>query len=53
MASLLVRVLLVQVMGLYGAECVAEFFYRTHDPTTVNRQGNDTGTRKDRSAPST
>jgi peptide-methionine (S)-S-oxide reductase len=23
----------------------AEFFYRTHDPTTVNRQGADTGTR--------
>jgi peptide-methionine (S)-S-oxide reductase len=22
----------------------AEFFYRTHDPTTVNRQGGDTGT---------
>ena len=22
-----------------------EFFYRTHDPTTVNRQGNDSGTR--------
>ncbi|PIL25680.1 hypothetical protein GSI_11430 [Ganoderma sinense ZZ0214-1] len=22
-----------------------EFFYRTHDPTTVNRQGHDTGTR--------
>lgn len=22
-----------------------EFFYRTHDPTTVNRQGGDTGTR--------
>lgn len=21
-----------------------EFFYRTHDPTTVNRQGADTGT---------
>jgi len=25
---------------------VAEFFYRTHDPTTVNRQGADTGTRE-------
>lgn len=24
---------------------IAEFFYRTHDPTTVNRQGADTGTR--------
>ena len=24
----------------------AEFFYRTHDPTTVNRQGADTGTRE-------
>ena len=23
-----------------------EFFYRTHDPTTVNRQGGDTGTRE-------
>ncbi len=23
----------------------AEFFYRTHDPTTVNKQGKDTGTR--------
>jgi peptide methionine sulfoxide reductase MsrA len=23
-----------------------EFFYRTHDPTTVNRQGADTGSRK-------
>ena len=23
----------------------AEFFYRTHDPTTVDRQGPDTGTR--------
>jgi len=22
-----------------------EFFYRTHDPTTENRQGGDTGTR--------
>ena len=22
----------------------AEFFYRTHDPTTKDRQGNDTGT---------
>lgn len=22
-----------------------EFFYRTHDPTTVNKQGKDTGTR--------
>jgi peptide-methionine (S)-S-oxide reductase len=25
---------------------VAEFFYRTHNPTTLNRQGNDAGTRK-------
>lgn len=24
---------------------IPEFFYRTHDPTTVNRQGGDTGTR--------
>jgi len=23
---------------------LVEFFYRTHDPTTVNRQGNDAGT---------
>lgn len=23
----------------------SEFFYRTHDPTTVNKQGGDTGTR--------
>lgn len=23
----------------------AEFFYRTHDPTTVNQQGKDVGTR--------
>ncbi|KAH9834627.1 peptide methionine sulfoxide reductase MsrA [Rhodofomes roseus] len=23
---------------------LVEFFYRTHDPTTANRQGNDTGT---------
>jgi peptide-methionine (S)-S-oxide reductase len=23
-----------------------EFFYRTHDPTTANRQGGDTGTRE-------
>jgi hypothetical protein len=22
-----------------------EFFYKTHDPTTLNRQGNDAGTR--------
>ncbi|KAI0698797.1 peptide methionine sulfoxide reductase [Earliella scabrosa] len=25
-------------------EELVEFFYRTHDPTTVNRQGNDVGT---------
>jgi peptide methionine sulfoxide reductase MsrA len=25
---------------------VVEFFYRTHDPTTVNRQGGDAGTRE-------
>lgn len=25
-------------------EELVEFFYRTHDPTTVNRQGGDTGT---------
>ena len=25
---------------------LVEFFYRTHDPTTVNRQGGDAGTRK-------
>ncbi|TBU24922.1 peptide methionine sulfoxide reductase [Dichomitus squalens] len=25
-------------------EELVEFFYRTHDPTTVNRQGKDTGT---------
>lgn len=24
---------------------VLEFFYRTHDPTTLNQQGADTGTR--------
>lgn len=24
---------------------LVEFFYRTHDPTTVNRQGGDVGTR--------
>jgi hypothetical protein len=23
-----------------------EFFYRTHDPTTMNRQGGDAGTRE-------
>ncbi|PPR01288.1 hypothetical protein CVT24_006363, partial [Panaeolus cyanescens] len=27
---------------------LVEFFYRTHDPTTVNRQGADTGTREDK-----
>lgn len=25
---------------------VSEFFYRTHDPTTVDRQGNDRGARE-------
>jgi hypothetical protein len=25
--------------------CLSEFFYKTHDPTTLNRQGNDAGTR--------
>lgn len=25
---------------------IVEFFYRTHDPTTVNRQGGDAGTRE-------
>jgi peptide-methionine (S)-S-oxide reductase len=25
---------------------LVEFFYRTHDPTTVNRQGGDVGTRE-------
>ncbi|KAJ4492670.1 peptide methionine sulfoxide reductase [Lentinula edodes] len=25
---------------------LVEFFYRTHEPTTVNRQGNDRGTRR-------
>jgi len=25
---------------------VVEFFYRTHDPTTVNRQGGDAGSRE-------
>lgn len=25
--------------------CRPEFFYRTHDPTTLNRQGRDSGTR--------
>lgn len=25
---------------------LVEFFYRTHDPTTVNRQGGDAGTRE-------
>lgn len=28
---------------------LVEFFYRTHDPTTVDRQGPDTGTRTLRS----
>ncbi|KAK0475209.1 peptide methionine sulfoxide reductase [Armillaria novae-zelandiae] len=27
-----------------GYDELVEFFYRTHDPTTLNRQGNDTGT---------
>ena len=30
--------------GLYAPE----FFYRTHDPTTLNKQGNDVGTRTSR-----
>ena len=25
-------------------EAVLDFFFRVHDPTTINRQGNDTGT---------
>ena len=27
-------------------ELLLEHFYRTHDPTTLNRQGADTGTRE-------
>ncbi|KAB5590008.1 Peptide methionine sulfoxide reductase [Ceratobasidium theobromae] len=30
--------------GRVGYAELVEFFYRTHDPTTLNRQGNDTGT---------
>ncbi|KAF8802960.1 methionine sulfoxide reductase A [Phlegmacium glaucopus] len=29
--------------GVVSYEQLVEFFYRTHDPTTVNRQGGDTG----------
>lgn len=36
--------------GLHSGNCYSvnvqlEFFYRTHDPTTSNRQGNDRGSR--------
>ena len=27
-------------------DLISEFFYRTHDPTTVNKQGRDRGTRE-------
>jgi peptide-methionine (S)-S-oxide reductase len=30
--------------GVISYGQLVEFFYRTHDPTTVNRQGGDTGT---------
>jgi len=30
--------------SIVSYEELVEFFYRTHDPTTVNRQGGDTGT---------
>ena len=30
---------------------LVEFFYRTHDPTTANRQGGDVGTRACHSFP--
>lgn len=32
--------------GSVGYGELVEFFYRTHDPTTVNRQGPDRGSRK-------
>jgi hypothetical protein len=32
--------------GSVGYGELVEFFYRTHDPTTVDRQGPDRGSRK-------
>jgi peptide-methionine (S)-S-oxide reductase len=32
--------------SVVGYADLVEFFYRTHDPTTVNRQGGDVGTRE-------
>ena len=32
--------------GSVGYGELVEFFYRTHDPTTLNRQGPDRGTRE-------
>lgn len=32
--------------GSVGYGELVEFFYRTHDPTTVNRQGPDRGSRE-------
>jgi peptide-methionine (S)-S-oxide reductase len=32
--------------SLVGYADLVEFFYRSHDPTTVNRQGGDIGTRE-------
>jgi len=35
----------VPTVFIYPVSLCTEFFYRTHDPTTINRQGGDTGTR--------
>jgi peptide-methionine (S)-S-oxide reductase len=40
----LVGTLVSAFVSLLYSELWPEFFYRTHDPTTVNRQGGDVGT---------
>ena len=45
MMSLWVSFVISSGVTMAGWLVYTEFFYRTHDPTTLNRQGGDTGTR--------